>query len=374
MTRSTSFGLCAALLVTVGCGTGGGPGSTSARGSVGTGTPRAASGDGPRVLVYHDMEGLAGQNDPTTYRFSHRDRYRVGQEMLIADLNAVIGGLFDGGAKVVHVVDAHGSGNTDPDVVTAKLDPRASQVIRDSAFMPYVGIVEPGIYDAIVAVGMHAKTGSRGFASHTYTLGIDLQVAGTSITESELVGYSWGRVGVPVIMVTGDDRLAADLATMPWIEFVVTKRATAADSAELRPTAEVHAEMAAAAKRALGKLAEAKTLTFVGPVTVGLRAVPPASLAFLEGVPGIRYRDNTVEFEAADFGAAFAGWEALIGTARQAYGQVLTEMIRGRPDGPALLGEYSDRLFQRWMDVESGRWVPPERPAPVPGKRYHGAN
>ncbi len=347
---------------------------SSATGSGGLTAPAAMSADGPKVLVYHDMEGLAGQNDPATYRFSHPEAYPKGQAMLVADLNAVIAGLFDGGAKVVQVVDAHGSGNPAPDVLTARLDPRATQVFRDSAFRQYVDLTAPNAYDAVVAVGMHAKTGSRGFASHTYTLGMEALINGVTVTESEIVGYSWGRVGVPMIMVTGDQRLKNDLATMPWIEFVVTKEATAADSAILRPVAEVHAEMRAAAKRAIEKRNQAKAMTLGSPVRAALRAVAPASLESMQGVPGINYRDNMVEFEAKDFGAAYDGLVALINVARQSYPSVLTEMIRARPDGQKLLLEYSDRLFQRWMDVESGRWSAPAPSAPAAGRKYHGAN
>jgi D-amino peptidase len=329
-----------------------------------------------RVLVYHDMEGLAGQTDPNTFRFNHPDAYPKGRQYLVADLNAVIGGLFDGGATEVDVVDAHGSGNPEPDVITADLDPRAKQVFRDRPFRQYVDLVAPGVYDAVVAVGMHAKTGSRGFASHTYTIGMDILINGKSITESELVGYSWGRVGVPMLMVTGDDRLEADLATMPWIEFVVTKTAVTADSVIPRPVADVHAEMRTAAKRAVEQRNRAKPMVLRGPIRAALRAVPPASLELLDGVPGINYHDNTVEFTAKDFGAAYDGVVALIAVARQSYSDLYRDLIvgRGQPEAGRLTQEYADRLFRRWFDVESGRWKPRAPSPPAAGRRYHGAN
>ena len=94
-------------------------------------TPRGARrAAAVRVLVYHDMEGLAGQDDWRTFLFSHPERYPEGQKMLAADLNAVIDGLFAGGATQVDVVDAHGSGNPDPDVRRDLLDARAKQVFR----------------------------------------------------------------------------------------------------------------------------------------------------------------------------------------------------------------------------------------------------
>ena len=312
-----------------------------------------------RILVYHDMEGLAGQDDWRTFLFSHPEKYPEGQKMLAADLNAVIDGLFVGGATQVDVVDAHGSGNPEPDVRRELLDPRAKQVFRDKPFDPYVDITEPNTYDAVVAVAMHAKTGSRGFASHTITLGMDMQINGKSITESEIVGYSWGRVGVPIIFVSGDDHLQKDLEVMPWIEYVVTKKATSASTAQLRPVDEVHAEMRAKAARAVRNISKAKIMTLSTPMQAGLHAVPPASLASLQGVPGIHYADETVTFTAPDFRAAYDGVIGLVTAARAGYSQVLNETVSKQPNGQKILDDNRDSLFMRWMDFESGRWHPP---------------
>jgi D-amino peptidase len=337
-------------------------------------TPNTRAARAPvRVLVYHDMEGLAGQDDWHTFLFSHPEKYPEGQKMLAADLNAVIDGLFAGGATQVDVVDAHGSGNPDPDVRRDLLDPRAKQLTRDKPFDPYVDIQTPNTYDAIVAVAMHAKTGSGGFASHTITLGMDVLMNGQSITESEIVAYSWGRVGVPLIFVSGDDRLQNDLKGMPWLEFVVTKKATSASTVELRPVDSVHAEMREKAARAVRNIARAKVMTMKTPVQAGLHAVPPASLASLEGVPGITYANQTVSFTAPDFKTAYDGVTALVRVARAGYPQVLVETVQKLPGAKQVMGDYQDALFVRWMDAESGRWKPPARaPAPPAGKLYYG--
>ena len=218
-----------------------------------------------RVLVLHDMEGLSGQQDPDTFRFSKPGPYAAGREFLVGDVNAVIAGLFDGGADEVHVVDGHGSGNPEPDLLLDQLDPRASMIFRDEPFRQYLDLVEPGVYDAVAVVGMHAKTGSGGFASHTYTLGIEMRLNDRAITETELVGFSFGRAGTPVIFASGDDRLAKDLETMPWIEFVTVKKATSASTAEPRPVDEARAELHDGAQRAIQNRDQAKVMKSARP-------------------------------------------------------------------------------------------------------------
>ena len=327
--------------------------------------------DGLRILVLHDMEGLAGQDDWRSFSFAE-PQYPHGQEMLAADVNAVIEGLFAGGASEVHVVDGHGSGNPDPDIRADLLDPRATQILRNAPFDAYFDLPENSRYDAVAVVGMHAKTGSGGFASHTWTLGMDLILNGASITETELVALSWGRFGVPVIFGSGDDRLAADLQTMPWIEFVTVKTATSASSVELRPVEEAHAEMTAAARRSVENLASAGVMRINSPVHATLRAVPPASLEILEGVPGIDYADNTVSFEAEDLRSAYDGLAALITVARNTYVQVLIEELHNRDLMDELGEAYREALEIRWLDFESGRWSAPQ-PDDIPDRRqYHG--
>ena len=335
-------------------------------------TARPDTTDGIRILVLHDMEGLSGQSDPQTFNFG-TSQYALGQTLLAADVNAVIEGLYQGGATEVHVVDGHGSGNPEPDVRRDLLDRRAVQVIRDSTFDAYVDLVTPNAYDAVAVVGMHAKAGSGGFASHTYTIGIEFLIHGKTITETELVGLSWGRVGTPVIFGSGDDRLAKDLATMAWLEFVTVKTAVGADSAVPRPVEEARADLTASARRAVEKLraGQTQTMKVTTPIVTALRTVPPADLSVLDGVPGIDYKDGAVSFTADDMNASYRGLGRLVGVVTRAYPGVLFEQLRARPDWSRLSADYSQALQKRWFDVESGRWKRPEPPTP-PARKHHG--
>ncbi len=323
-----------------------------------------------KVLVLHDMEGLSGQSDPRTFSYRKSEFYPQGQEYLIGDVNAVIRGLFDGGADVVQVVDGHGSGSPEPDIILDRLDPRAEMYSRPEPFEAYVDLVGFTDFDAIAVVGMHAKTGSGGFASHTYTLGIGVRLNGQSITETELVALSWGRVGVPVIFASGDDKLAADLATMPWIRYVTVKDATSASTADVYPVDQVREQLRAEAKAAIEGLYSARAMRPATPLAATLDAVPPSSLAALEGVPGIRYHDGSVTFTAESFADAYDGLTALIQVAVGGFSSVMGEVLVDLD--PNARGEYSARLFDRWFDFESGRWTPPPPTAPPEGRTYYG--
>jgi D-amino peptidase len=334
-------------------------------------TPDTA--DGIRILVLHDMEGLSGQSDPRTFDFG-TPQYPTGQQLLAADLNAVIAGLFAGGATGVEVVDGHGSGNPEPDARRDLLDTRAGQVLQDEAFDAYFDLATPKAYDAVAVVGMHAKTGSRGFASHTLTLGMGVIINGRAITETELMGLSWGRIGVPIIFASGDDRLAADLTGMTWLQMVTVKTAVGADSAVLRPVAEARAELTAAAKRAVEsfKAGRTRSMRVTSPITAGLRAVPPASLAMLEGIPGIAYADSTLTFPADSLRHAYDVIEKLVGAATGGYVSVLRQSLRASKAGPEIMNGFRQSLERAWFDYESGRWTKPAPPPAGPARRHHG--
>jgi len=331
--------------------------------------------DGFKVLLYHDMEGLSGQDDANSFRASEPEYSEYGRDLLVADVNAVAAGLFEGGATEVHIVDGHGSGNRAPDLDYDQLDPRVQPVSRDEAFDAYTGLVDGSDYDAIGVVGMHAKTGSEGFASHTYTLGIGLELNGQSITETEFVALSWGRAGVPVIFASGDDKLEGDLVTMPWIKYARVKNATSASTVELIPVDEARAELTSQARAAAEDASQAKVLSLNLPVRGTVRVAPPADLSLLEDVPGIDFENNGVSFTAESLMDFYDGARALIGVARTAYPNVLFESLRAREDAPEIFGAYSDALFDRWLDTESGRYE-----TPVPGgaaadeRRHHGYN
>ncbi len=195
-----------------------------------------------------------------------------------------------------------------------------------------------------------------------------------TINESEIIAYSWGRVDVPLIFASGDNTLEEQLAWMSWLEYVTVKKATSASDAELRPFKEVHSEMRAAAERAVKNLYNSKAVKLTLPIKAQLRAVHPATLGILNGVPGINYEDSTVTFEANEFQEAYDGIAALIGVATTGYTRLLRQTVAAQDNGNKIMNEFIEKLFVRWGDVESGRWKPPKPPeTKKSARKYFGA-
>lgn len=336
----------------------------------------AANTDGVvRILLYYDMEGISGQNLIWSIDFG-RAEYFQAREWLTDDVNAVIDGLFAGGVDSVDVVDAHGSFNPEPDILLEKMDSRAKMLYKDKPFDPYLDLVEEGKYDAVVAVCMHSKTGGGGFASHTLQSGMDWILNDMSINESEILAYSWGRANVPLIFVSGDDKLEEQLSWMTWLEYAMVKKAKGFADAELRPFQEVHAEMRAAAKRAVQKISESSAAGLTEPIKSQLRAVPPADLSILENVPGINYQDQTVTFEAANFKEAYDGIRSLMGIAQFGYIQILQNVAFQGEYGAEIFNKFKEGIFAVWNDAESGKLkppAPPEKKEKDSKKKYFGS-
>lgn len=214
-----------------------------------------------------------------------------------------------------------------------------------------------------------------GFAAHTFTLGMDWILNDMSINESEIIAYAWGRVDVPLIFASGDDKLEEQLAWMSWLEYVQVKKAKGAGDADVRPFEDVHAEMRQAAKKAVENISQCKAVKLTEPIKAQLRAVHPASLRMMDGIPGTDYRNQTVTFKAQDFEEAYDGIVALIRIATYGYFQIFQKIVSSKENGPEIFDEFGEQLDADWVEDESGNWKPPTpREKEDPPKKYFGAN
>lgn len=161
-------------------------------------------------MISADMEGATGVTwtadvTPGTEQWQ---RFR---RMFTGDVNASVAGLMAGGATDVLINEAHDSQRN---LLLEDLDPRARMLTGRHKPLSMMQGVDSGI-DGVVFLGYHAGAGAEGVLAHTYLpnsiTGVSLD--GVPASEGRLNAALADEYGVPVIMVTGDDRTCADATT-----------------------------------------------------------------------------------------------------------------------------------------------------------------
>jgi D-amino peptidase len=160
------------------------------------------------VFISADMEGITGITTPEDVVRGERE-YERGTDLLHGDVNAAIEGAFDGGATEVLVNDSHsGMRNID----RSRLDDRAS-LIRGSTKPRSMMQGLTSEDSAAFFVGYHAKAGTPGgVLNHTF-FGHELLRLVVNDREVGELGWNAGlaaHLGVPVGLVTGDDKTVAE--------------------------------------------------------------------------------------------------------------------------------------------------------------------
>lgn len=189
-----------------------------------------------RILISADMEGATGVTWPGDVE-PGSDGWERCRTLLTDDVNAAVAGLCEGGADSVVVNDAH---STMRNIKIESLDPRATLISgRHKALSMLEGVDDPDVA-GVVMLGYHVGAGAEGVLAHTYlpntitAVYADGQLAG----EGRLNALVVEELGVPVILITGDDRTCADAADYaPKARTAAVKRHVSRYAAECHPPA-----------------------------------------------------------------------------------------------------------------------------------------
>ncbi len=179
-----------------------------------------------KIMLMTDMEGVAGILNHDDWVLPGGRFYDKGQRLLTLEANAAIAGLTAGGATEIVVVDGHGAGGIDPEL----LDPRAL-LERGWGRHPYPFGLDAS-FDAFACVGQHAKAGTP-FSHITHTGWfnvIDVSINGVSIGEYGELALCAMELGVPCILACGEEAFAAEAEELtPGIITAAVKRGTLPD-------------------------------------------------------------------------------------------------------------------------------------------------
>ncbi|TNC19622.1 M55 family metallopeptidase [Amycolatopsis alkalitolerans] len=160
-----------------------------------------------RILVSADMEGATGVTwtDDVVPGTPQWQRFR---RLFTGDVNAVIAGLHDGGASDVLVNEAHSSQRN---LLLEDLDARARMLTGRHKPLSMMQGIDSGV-DGVVFLGYHAGAGAEGVLAHTYLENqiTGVRLDGVAASEGRLNSALAAEYGVPVLMVSGDDKTCED--------------------------------------------------------------------------------------------------------------------------------------------------------------------
>ena len=274
-----------------------------------------------RIYISADMEGITGVVDAGDVQPGGSD-YERGRVMMTEDVNAAVRGAVAAGATEILVNDAHGPmRNILPDQLHA-----AARLVRGRP--KPMGMLEglDSTFDAALCVGYHARAGTLGVLSHSFMgheiedMWLDDRPAG----EIGLTHAAAAALGVPVVVLTGDDAACAEAAD--WdrsVRTVTVKQARDRFAAELLPVPEARQEIektaAAAIQAASGETATTGRLTLVqdtpraaapprdpaAPATLAVRWQSASVASMLLGIPGVTRRDGRTVVATAPAPALF---------------------------------------------------------------------
>ncbi len=229
-----------------------------------------------RVLIMTDMEGVAGVLNAVDYLNAEGRLYATGRALATQEVNAAVEGALAAGATDVLVVDGHGAGAMEPEL----LHPAARLLAGQPK--PRSFGCDPS-FDAAFIVGQHAMSNTDGgHLAHTNSWTVDeWRLNGLAIGELGKEMLLFAADGVPTVLVTGDAACAAEAkALVPAVETVAVKEGIRRGSAAGLPAAanqrfnqtaihlhpqRVREMIRAAAEGALRRRQEIPCLTMPGP-------------------------------------------------------------------------------------------------------------
>ncbi|SCK44724.1 D-amino peptidase [Streptomyces sp. WMMB 714] len=161
-----------------------------------------------KILISADMEGATGVTWPADV-LPGTPQWERCRPMFTSDVDAAVKGFFDGGADEVLINEAHWSMRN---LLLEQLDDRAQMLTGRHKSLSMVEGVQHGDVDGIAFVGYHTGAGTEGVLAHTYLANsiTGVWVDGARASEGLLNALVVEEFGVPVVLVTGDDRTVED--------------------------------------------------------------------------------------------------------------------------------------------------------------------
>lgn len=242
-----------------------------------------------KLMMMTDLEGVAGILNFEDWCVPEARYYDKAKRLLTLEVNAAVDGFCEGGAEEILVVDGHGHGAMDPEL----LDERA-QLMRGHADPIWPWSLDASFH-GLAYVGQHAKAGTPySHLTHTGSFAcVDYAINGISIGEYGQLVLCAMELGVPAIFAAGEEAFADEAKSLtPGVVTVGVKRGLLPDGLE-----DLDADAYSRAKLSAVNLAPARSRALIreGALTaIEKLKADPSSFSYPEMSPpyvrAARYR------------------------------------------------------------------------------------
>ncbi len=253
-----------------------------------------------RILISVDLEGISGVVGKNQIH-EEGSGFEWARNKMAKEVNHAIEGALEGGAREIYVNDAHGSMKN---IIPDKLHSEAFLISGDLKELSMVEGLQKDVH-GLFLIGYHARRGTKGgILDHTYSGRVVSQITinGVELGETGINALVAGAYGVPVLLITGDDKVCQEGIDLLGDVYTVKVKEGLSRYAAIC----LHPEKAGKiikekAREAVTNINRFKPFVMDSPYELRVEVVTSAMADGIEMVPGIkRISPTTLEFVHED--------------------------------------------------------------------------
>lgn len=262
-----------------------------------------------RVYVMTDLEGISGIYCREQV-LENESRYDEGRSFITEDINACVKALKAAGVDEVYVHDCHGRGMS--------LQWEAADPLADGYICGKGGetrYIELAKCDAVILLGYHAMAGTKdAVLEHTFSSKEiqNMYINDIKVGEIAVDAAIAGEYGVPVIMVSGDDKACREAKDfLPTTVTAEVKKGIGCQGAILLPPEKAHKLIYEKTIEAVKNASAVKPFTFPSPITCKMEMMErivlphPLSKPYMQNIDGRSFICSADSVEQALFRSVF---------------------------------------------------------------------
>ncbi len=258
-----------------------------------------------KIFISFDWEGISGIS---SWRMMGKDNtlFKEALRNIELEIKAIIEGIESANKKVseVTICDSHAFGEN-----VAFFDlPDYVNYIRGFPRKYYMMSGLSDIYDGVIFLGYHSPVGTKyGPMDHTYSSSsiFNVKINDKIVGESEINALFAGDMQVPILLITGDDKLfsfSSSNFTKLGTEFIITKEGFGRFAAKMYSIKGVVKEIKSKVKKQIENIKNLKPLQWKSPYKLEIELVDTLRADLIELIPGVnRISGRVVQFKTDEF-------------------------------------------------------------------------